>query len=351
MMKRFKNKTFIAGISIALAALAIVTAVVLTTGSQSLPTEQNGDSSEPSSEVHVKVPASSATEPSGTGKDTLSDGSALTVGTGPNNPNTTKAPKSASAKAGESARTGTKTPDKPDNTVSIGTGNNTGSDPKSPSDSTGGVISIEPVPRGEEPSGASGIKPQSTDWVSINSGIPQELYKYDYTIVNKDDLLTGKQVEWRGFRDWEKAANAAIGALTRYYTIDYRKITSTNPNDRDKYLTDLVYWTGESAYLDICDYMQTAINKQIISTASVVTDGSLIYNNGVRLIRARVYVTWQSGAGFYGLQSGVKYYKDVEVAVYAATGEDRYGFGACNEYNALLFSNGCLNTLCAWKKA
>lgn len=158
-------------------------------------------------------------------------------------------------------------------------------------------------------------------------------------------------MEWRGFKDWNKAANAAIGALTQYYSIDYRTITSTNPNDRDKYLTDLVYWTGESAHVDICDYMKTAVDNKIISTASVVTDGSLIYNNGVRLIRARVYVTWQSGAGYYGLQNGVKYYKDVEVAVYASTGEDRYGFGACNDFNALLFSEGCFNNLCAWKKA
>jgi hypothetical protein len=76
-----------------------------------------------------------------------------------------------------------------------------------------------------------------------------------------------------------------------------------------------------------------------------------MYNNGMQLIRARVFVTWQSGAGFYGLQNGVKYYKDVEIAVSAATGEDRYGFGKGYDYNALLFSYGCFNSLCPWKKA
>lgn len=150
---------------------------------------------------------------------------------------------------------------------------------------------------------------------------------YDYTIINNEDLITGAQMKWRGYSDWACAANATIGGLTQYYTIDYRNIKSTNPNDRDEYLTSLVYWTGESAHMDICEYMKNAVNHKIISTASVVTDSSLTYNNGVQLIRARVFVTWQSGADYYGLKNGVKYYKDVEVAVYRSNGEDRYGFG------------------------
>lgn len=348
-MKRFKNKTVIAGISIALAALTIVTAVVLATGSQPLPTKQNGDFSEPSSEVHVKVPASSATGPSDTGNDTLSNGSALTVDVGWEAPNSTKAPQSPSAKAGESVRTGTKSPAIPDNTVSVGTGNNTGSDPKSPSNSTGGVISIEPVPRGEEPSGASGIKPQSTDWVSINSSIPLELYNYDYTIRDGEEIITGAQMKWRGYTTWDQAANAAKSGLAQYFTVDYRDIKSTIPNEHDKFLTDLVYWTGEAAHMDICEHMKFAISNKTISTASVVTDGSLMYNNGYQLIRARVYITFQSGAGAYGLQNGVKYYRDVEVAVYPSNHENRYGFGVCNDFNVLIFSY--LNNLCAWKKA
>lgn len=352
MMKLFKSKTFIAGISVMLVVVVIFTAVILTAGRQSLPAEQNGDSSETTADIRVEVPTPSVTEPSGTESGDINDGSDLTIDVGLENPDISKTPESPSAKPDESIGTGTKTPDEPDNTVSVDTKNGTDGEPdKDPSDTSGGVVAVEPVERGDEPVGASGVTPKDSDWVSVNTNVPKELYEYDYTVTNQDDLLTGKQLEWRGFRDWEKAANAAIGALTQYYTIDYRKITSTNPNDRDKYLTDLVYWTGESAHLDICDYMQTAINNQIISTASVVTDGSLIYNNGIRLIRARVYVTWQSGAGYYGLQNGVKYYKDVEVAVYAATGEDRYGFGVCNDFNALLFSDGCFNTLCAWKKA
>ena len=97
--------------------------------------------------------------------------------------------------------------------------------------------------------------------------------------------------------------------------------------------------------------MQLVKDNKIISRASVITDGSLIYNNGVRLIRARVFVTFESGASYYGLQNGIKYYKDVEVAVYPSTGEDRYGYGKSADYQALLFSKDCFNTLCDFKKA
>ncbi len=348
MMKLLKNKTFIAGISVALAAVVIVAAVVLVADRKSIPAKQNSVSTESSAEVHVKVSMPSETEPSDAGSDAHSDGSALTVDVWLKNSNTTKAPKTPSARAEENSRTGTKTPDKPDDTVSVGTGKNTSSDPKSPGSSTDGVIGVEPVPRGEEPSGASGVKPQSTDWVSINSNIPQELYNYNYTLIDDEEIITGAQMKWRGYTTWNEATDAAKNGLAQYFTIDYRKITSTDPNDRDKFLTDLVYWTGEAAHMDICEYMKYAINNKIISTASVVTDGSLMYNNGYQLIRARVYVTFQSGAGAYGLQNGVKYYRDVEVAVYPSNHENRYGFGACNDFNVLIFSY--LNNLCAWKR-
>ena len=215
--------------------------------------------------------------------------------------------------------------------------------------SGGSVVGVTPVERPDEPVPPSGAKPQATDWISINSNIPAELYSYDYTVVDQSDLLTGKQLEYRGFRDWEKAAEAAVGALTTYYTVDYNNIGSTIPADKAPYLRSLVYWVGESAETDICDYMQSVKDNKVISRASVITDGSLIYNNGVRLIRARVFVTFESGASVYGLENDVKYYKDVEVSVYASTGEDRYGYGEGAAFNALLFSDNCFNTLCDFK--
>ena len=215
----------------------------------------------------------------------------------------------------------------------------------------GGVINVTPIERPGEPSGPSGVKPKSTDWIYINPDIPAELYNYDYTVIEGEEILTGKQIQYRGFMDWDKAAEAAGGALTTYYTVDYRNIGSTNTNDKAEYLRSLVYWVGESSQYDICEYMQLVKDNKIISRASVITDGSLIYNNGVRLIRARVFVTFESGAAYYGLKNGIKYYKDVEVAVYPSTGEDRYGYGKSSDYQALLFSKDCFNTLCDFKKA
>ncbi len=217
--------------------------------------------------------------------------------------------------------------------------------------SEGVVVGVTPVERPGEPVSPSSNKPTSDQWVSVNPNIPNELYNYDYTVINQDDLLTGKQLEYRGFRDWEKAAEAAQGALSTYYTVDYRNMGSTNPNDKADYLKSLVYWVGESAQNDICSYMQSVKDNKIISTASVITDGSLIYNNGVRLTRARVIVIFESGASAYGLKNGVKYYKDVEVAVYANTGEDRYGYGQGADFNALLFSDNCFNVLCDFRIA
>ncbi len=241
---------------------------------------------------------------------------------------------------------GTKTPSSIDNqTVTDNPSANT------PTKGSGGsIVGVTPVERSDEPVAPSGTKPQATDWISINSNIPAELYTYDYTVVDQADLLTGKQLEYRGFRDWEKAADAAVGALTTYYTVDYNNIGSTIPADKAPYLRSLVYWVGESAETDICDYMQSVKDNNIISRASVITDGSLIYNNGVRLIRARVFVTFESGASAYGLENNVKYYKDVEVSVYASTGEDRYGYGEGADFNALLFSDNCFNTLCDFKR-
>ena len=110
-----------------------------------------------------------------------------------------------------------------------------------------GVVGVTPVERPDEPVAPSGSKPQTTDWISVNPNVPQELYNYDYTVIDQADLLTGKQLEYRGFNDWNKAAEAAVGALTTYYTVDYRNIGSTVPKDKDQYLRSLVYWVGESA--------------------------------------------------------------------------------------------------------
>jgi hypothetical protein len=353
MKKLFKNKIFIAGISVALVAVLAITSVVLTLNRPSVPVQQREDALGTTSNITVQVPLPSGTNSSDANGNTKESGTSISANVGTDKkPDSGVNSKFPSGKGQTNTQSGTKTPPKTDGSVTIGTGSGSDSNPdKTTSNPTGGVIGVDPVPRGDEPSGASGVKPKQSDWVSVNSNVPQELYNYDYTVMDGEDIITGAQMKWRGYTDWDRAANAAIGGLKQYYTIDYRNIKSTNPNDRDKYLTDLVYWTSETAYMDICDYMKNAINNKIISTANVVTDGSLMYNNGVQLIRARVYVTWQSGAGYYGLQNGVKYYKDVEVAVYAATGEDRYGFGKCNDFNILLFSNNCFNSLCAWKKA
>lgn len=350
LLKLLKHKFVIAGTALVLTLAVILTSMVMFSRKPSIPVQQDGNSSETSSEITVQIPSNEDGSFNGSDDDNTETGSTISVDVGSGSkPDSSQNTKSPAVQSNSSSQGGTKTTSKADDTVSVGTGNNTSSDPKSPGSSTDGVISVDPVPRGDEPSGASGLKPQSTDWVSINSSIPQELYYYNYTIMDGEDIITGAQMKWRGYTTWDQAANAAKSGLAKYNTIDYRKITSIDPNDRDKFLTDLVYWTGEAAHMDICEYMKFAINNKIISTASVVTDGSLMYNNGYQLIRARVYVTFQSGAGAYGLQNGVKYYRDVEVAVYPSNHENRYGFGECNDFNVLIFSY--LNNLCAWKKA
>jgi hypothetical protein len=352
MKSLIKNKFLISAVSVVLVTVLVVTVILLSSNKPAVPTENGKTASDNSSDISVNAPISDDTGASGSNTDTNDNGSTITVDIGTDSkPDTGGNSDTPSVQSEDNSQGGTKPPPESDDTVSAGNGDNTNSDPKTPDNPGDGVVSVDPVPRGEEPGGASGVKPKASDWVSVNSSIPQELYNYDYTVIDGEDLITGAQMKWRGYTAWDKAADAAKGGLAKYYTIDYRNIKSTNPNDRDQYLKDLVYWTSETAYMDICDYMKFAINNKIISTASVVTDGSLMYNNGVQLIRARVYVTFQSGASAYGLQNGVKYYKDVEVAVYASTGEDRYGFGKCNYYNVLLFSDNCFNALCSWKKA
>ncbi len=351
MKKLSKNKIVIAVTSAVLVIMLVVTGIMMTADKPSVPTDQQKGTPGTTSDINVQFPSPAETEQSGTDINSGETGADISVEVGEDKtPSSTNDPNSPTAQG--DVKTETKTPSKTDNDVSVGTGDSKGNNPdKTPSNPPGGVVGVDPVPRGDEPAGASGNKPKATDWVSVNSNVPQELYNYDYTIMEGGDIITGAQMKWRGYNTWDKAANAAIGGLTQYYSIDYRKIQSVNPNDRDKYLTDLVFWTGESAHMDICEYMQFAINNKIISTASVVTDGNLMYNNGVQLIRARVYVTFESGASAYELQNGIKYYRDVEVAVYPSTGEDRYGFGKCNDFNVLLFSENCFNFLCDWKKA
>lgn len=352
MTKLFKNKAVITGITIASAV--IITVTVMMISKQILPVNNSvTETPEISSNIKIQTPEANSKQTSSSKSETDEIQKPITVDVGSNkDSDITSDENSPSAQMGNSTATDTKKPPKPDGSVSVGTGRGPEVNPdKTPSNPTGGVVSVEPVERGDEPRGASGVTPKLSDWVSVSDTVPQELYAYDYTIINNEDLITGAQMKWRGYSDWARAANATIGGLTQYYTIDYRNIKSTNPNDRDEYLTSLVYWTGESAHMDICEYMKNAVNHKIISTASVVTDGSLTYNNGVQLIRARVFVTWQSGADYYGLKNGVKYYKDVEVAVYRSNGEDRYGFGKGNDFNSLLFSDNCFNSLCTWKKA
>lgn len=351
MKKLPKNKIVIAAISAVLVIMLVATVIMMTADKPFVPTDQPEETPETTSDINIQIPSPAETEQSGTDDTSGATGTDINVEVGTDKtPGSTSTPDSPTAQG--DVKTDSKTPPKTDDDVSVGTGDNNGNNPdKTPSNPPGGVVGVEPVERGDEPPAPSGVKPKESDWVSVNSNVPQELYGYDYTVMAGNDIITGAQMKWRGYNTWDKAANAAIGGLTQYYSIDYRNIQSVNPNDRDKYLTDLVYWTGESAHIDICDYMQFAIDNKIISTASVVTDGSLMYNNGVQLIRARVYVTFESGASAYGLQNGIKYYRDVEVAVYAATGEDRYDFGKCNDFNVLLFSENCFNFLCNWKKA
>lgn len=350
MKKLSKNKIVIAVTSAVLVVMLVATGIMMTADKPPVPADRQ-DKTPGTSDVNVQFPSPAETEQSGTDNTSGETGTDITVEVGADKtPGSTSKPDTPTAQG--DVKTDTKTPPKTDDTVLPGTGTGTGNNPdKTSSNPPDGVVGVEPVERGDEPDGASGVKPKDSDWVSVSGNVPQELYEYDYTVMDGNDIITGAQMKWRGYNTWDKAANAAVGGLKQYYSIDYRKIQSVNPNDRDKYLTDLVYWTGESAHIDICDYMQFTIDNKIISTASVVTDGSLMYNNGVQLIRARVYVTFESGASAYGLQNGIKYYRDVEVAVYAATGEDRYGFGKCNDFNVLLFSEGCFNFLCPWKKA
>lgn len=342
---KLSKKTIRIGLAVSLTLCMIVTIVFIGLQKPDTPTGilKNEESK---LDLDLNIPNNSLDEPSITASDNKTNSPITIDVNGKTETSTSSDDKKPSVSNGNVSQ-GTKTPP---NDTSPTVKDNPNS--KTPSkDNSGGVVKVTPVERSDEPAGPSGIKPKDTDWVSVNPEIPSELYHYDYTVVNQEEILTGKQLEHRGFRDWEKAAEAARGALSTYYTVDYRNIGSTNPNDKADYLRSLVYWVGESAQYDICSYMQSVKDNKIISTASVVTDGSLIYNNGVRLIRARVYVTFESGASFYGLQNGIKYYKDVEVAVYASTGEDRYGYGKSADFQALLFSDNCFNTLCDFKKA
>ena len=341
-MKMIPKRKFILGSVSGVFAVAI-TATALCVGLNKTITTENPDNiSKSLTDVVVSVPTTlditdvSAEQPS-------NEKTILDVGGSTNNQSST--PTKTPSVSNGGVTQGTKNPSSNNTQTAIDKPN-----AETPSKGGGGVVSVTPVKRPDEPVAPSGSKPQTTDWIGINSNVPQELYNYDYTVIDQTDLLTGKQLEYRGFNDWDKAAESAVGALTTYYTVDYRNIGSTAPKDKDKYLKSLVYWVGESADADICEYMQSVKDNEIISKASVVTDRSLIYNNGRRLIRARVYVTFESGASAYGLQNGVKYYKDVEVSVYASTGEDRYGYGKGADFNALLFSDNCFNTLCDFKK-
>lgn len=197
-----------------------------------------------------------------------------------------------------------------------------------------------------------GTVPRDEDWVNINHEIPKELYRYEYTIIDEDELLTGAMLKSMGFYyDWDKMAKSAKNALEKYYTVDYRDITSTDPNDRDAYLTGLVYWVGESSQYSISNYMEYVLENETVCSATVVTDESLMYANGSPIIRARVFLTFESGAGAYGLENNKEYYFDAEVTVFPNTGEDRFGYGKTADYHALLFSYNKIHMLSEFKES
>jgi len=210
----------------------------------------------------------------------------------------------------------------------------------------------EVLPTPTIPPKPKGTTPKQEDWVYINPEIPEELYGYDYTIKREDELLTGAMLKSMGFYyDWDKMALSAKSALEKYYTVDYTKFTSTDPNDRDKYLTDLIYWVGESSQYSISNYMEYVRTNKIISIARVVTDESLQYDNGSPIIRARVFITFKSGAESYGLKNNLEYFFDAEVTVFPNTGEDRYGYGETYPYHTFLFSYNKIHMLSDFKRS
>ena len=200
---------------------------------------------------------------------------------------------------------------------------------------SGTVVKEYPVPT--QPPSASGTQPQSDQWPGRSDSVPQELYEYPYTVVPGYETITGAQLAYNGYTDMPAAAEAVRQAVAKKFTVDYRNITSTVAEDRDPYLCDLVYYTGESSQYDIANYMRECVDNQIVSQAEFITDPSLMYNSYHNMVRGRLKVKFDSGAEHYGLQNGVWYWRDVEVAVKKNNGEDRFGYGQTNDYHCLLF--------------
>lgn len=207
--------------------------------------------------------------------------------------------------------------------------------PDKPQSGTGSQVPLQPKP--SAPPSAAGSTPQEDEWAGHSDDVPQELYAYNYTTVPGWDLFTGKQVEYMGYTDLAAAAEAAKNAVERKFTVDYRNIKSTTAEDRDPYLCDLVYYVGETSQYDIASYMSECIQNKVVSQAEFITDKSLVYNNYLTTVRGRLKIKFDSGAGSYGLQNGIWYYKDIEVGIKKNNGEDRFGYGKSNDYQCLLF--------------
>ena len=197
----------------------------------------------------------------------------------------------------------------------------------------------EEIPLPAKPPAASGVTPQDSDWIGINMDMPQELYRYDYTIVPGFETLTGKQIQYMNYTDMDAATEAVKRAAELRYNFDYRKILTTDVFARDPYLCALVGYCGESSQYDIANYIAESVNNKVISTAEFLTDKTLFYSSFHNVVRGRLAICFESGAQLYGLENGRWYYNDLELAVKKNNGEDRFGYGQTNAYHCIMFLN------------
>jgi hypothetical protein len=319
-------------------AVIIIGLAIRWGGSKSVKPIEVSSCSANTSSVYVKPMINKQVQPPASSSSSITK-LAVDVDAGKHTENTSDSSKPSEV-SGSVSSSSKKPPVTENNTVS--TESTTSSVP-----TKGGVISVTPVPIPVTPAPVTSLTPRDSDWTNISPDVPKVLYQYNYTATDVSNVITGQQMEDINPDGFQERADAAKNALEAYYNIDYRTIGSPNWQDKGTAFMNLIYWCGESPYLDISDYLNSVVSNKIIAQAEFITDKSLTYCNGIggTVIRGRLEITFTGGAESYGLQNNVSYYNDLEVAIGQNTGEDRYGFGQTNEWHALLFADDCLFSL------